>query len=248
MKRTYAAGIALAVAIGFPDRPRAQSFGIEPPALVMELAGSRVKGAPAQLAWSPDNTTLSLQTLEGGASPPKARYYVIRLSDRELQGVDRAPDWASAYWDWKSARTPPGHPELVVQVDTQHQAGGIPSQSLRDKAANRGMDNSVAAQTAVGGALVRILTLNGEAIGRYVDEPLVPGTTFGWSPQTLHAVAYVRSDSRLGLMDLDGSKVDVETAKGVLLPAWSRDGSRIVYLQKKGRRDYELMQIVVLHL
>ena len=49
-------------------------------------------------------------------------------------------------------------------------------------------------------------------------------------------------------MDLDGSKVELDTAKGVMLPAWSSDGSRIVYLQRKGQRDFELMEIVVLHL
>ena len=46
-------------------------------------------------------------------------------------------------------------------------------------------------------------------------------------------------------MDLEGSKRDVDTVKGILLPAWSPDGSRIVYLQKKARRDYQLMQVAV---
>ena len=248
MKSMHAPWIGLAVAVCVPALPLTQSFGVEPPTFVAELQGSSLKGVPSQLSWSPDNTTLSLQTLEGDSAPMKTRYYLIRLSDGQLRGIDAAADWAAPYWNWKSARTPPGRPELVVQVETQHQGGGIPTQSLRDKAANRGLDNAVAAQNAVGGALVRVLTLNGEAIGRYVNQPLVPGTTFGWSPQSLHAVAYVKADGRLGLMDLDGSKVDVDTAKGVFLPAWSPDGSRVVYLQKKGRRDYELMQIVVLHL
>jgi len=137
---------------------------------------------------------------------------------------------------------------MVIQVESQHQAGLIPSQSLRDKTANRGIDNAVAARNAASGSLVRVLTLNGEAIGRYVDEPLVPGTTFGWSPERLRAVTYIRTDGRLGAMDLEGSKIDLNTGKGVLLPAWSPDGSRIVYLQQKGRHDYDLMQIVVLHL
>ena len=242
-----ALAVAIVLAMPAADRLRAQSFGIEPPSLVMTIAGSAIAGAPSQLAWSPDGTALALQTLEGKSAPLKERYYLIRLNERRLQGLDGPPDWAAPYWQWKSSRTPPGRPELVVQVETQNRAGGVPSQSLRDKAANRGIDNAMAAQYASSGAHIRVLTLNGEEIGRYVDQPLVPGTTFGWSPSALHAVAYIKPDGRLGLMDLDGGKVELDTAKGVMLPAWSGDGSRIVYLQRKGRRDFELMEIVVLH-
>jgi hypothetical protein len=248
MMRMRQLHVGFAVALAFCAGALAQSFGTEPPSAIMELRESTLTGAPAQLSWSPDSTTLALQTLEGASAPLKARWYLIRLTDRSLQGVDGAPEWAMTYWTWKSARTPPGHPSMVIQVESQHQAGLIPSQSLRDKAANRGIDNAVAARNAASGSLVRVLTLNGEAIGRYVDEPLVPGTTFGWSPERLRAVTYIRTDGRLGAMDLEGSKIDLNTGKGVLLPAWSPDGSRIVYLQQKGGHDYDLMQIVVLHL
>jgi hypothetical protein len=248
MKLTHACWLGAAAIVCSSGRLLAQSFGIEPPSLAMEIQGASIKGVPSQLTWAPDNASLSLQTLEGNSAPLKAHYYLIRLSDHHLQGADAPPEWAGSYWDWKSSRTPPGHPEFVIQVESQHQAGGIPFQSLHDKAANRGIDNAVAAQGAAAGALVRVLTLNGEAIGRYVDQPLVPGTTFGWSPERLRGVAFVKADGRLGLMDIEGAKVPIETDKGVLLPAWSPDGTRIVYLQKKGRRDYELMQVVVLHL
>jgi hypothetical protein len=239
---------AVVLSTATAGRLAAQSFGIEPPSLVMTIDGTAITGEPSQLSWSPDGTALALQTLEGKSAPLKERYYLIRPDERRLQGLDGAPEWAAPYWQWKSSRTPPGHPELIVQVETQNRAGGIPSQSLRDKAANRGIDNAMAAQYASGGARIRILTLNGEEIGRYVDQPLVPGTTFGWSPPALRAVAYIKPDGRLGLMDLDGSKVELDTAKGVMLPAWSSDGSRIVYLQRKGQHDFELMEIVVLHL
>ena len=248
MTRIHALGIGLVVALGATGRPTAQSLGLEPPAVVLSITAATIKGVPSQLTWSPDNSTLSLQTLEGNSAPLKERYYVIRLADQELQGADAAPEWAAPYWTYKSARAAPGRPDLVIQVEEQHRAGVIPTQSLRDKASNRGIDNAVAAQNAAGGARVRILTLKGEAIGRYVDEPLVPGTTFSWSPQKLQAVVYVKLDGRLGVMDFEGDKLAVDTTTGVLLPAWSPDGSRIVYLRKKGHRDYELMQVVVLHL
>jgi len=204
MMRMRPLHFGFAVALAFSAGALAQSFGTEPPSAIMELRESTFPGAPAQLAWSPDSTTLALQTLEGASAPLKARWYLIRLTDHALQGVDGAPDWAMTYWTWKSARTPPGHPSMVIQVESQHQAGLIPSQSLRDKTANRGIDNAVAARNAASGSLVRVLTLNGEAIVRYVDEPLVPGTTFGWSPERLRAVTYIRTDGRLGAMDLEG--------------------------------------------
>jgi hypothetical protein len=224
-----------------------QPFSAATPSLVADFQGSRFSGDPSQLAWSPDSTTVCLQTLEGDRPPLKTRYYLIRLSEHDFHGVDVAPDWAPKYWDWKSTRTPPGHPELVIQVETQNPSGKIPTQSLRDKAANRGMENVFAARNEAEGSGVRTLTLKGEAIGRYVDQPLVPGMTFGWSPEALHAVAYARPDGRLALMDLQGAKIDVDATKGVILPAWSPDGSTVVYVQKQGRHHYALMQVAVTH-
>ncbi len=71
--------------------------------------------------------------------------------------------------------------------------------------------------------------------------------TFGWSPETLHAVAYAKPDGHLALMDLQGGKINVDAAKGILLPAWSPDGSAIVYIQKQGRHHYALMHVAVTH-
>ena len=88
---------------------------------------------------------------------------------------------------------PPGHPELVIQVESHNKGGSIPTESLSAKAANvggRGLENAVAAQNEAEGSVVRTLTLKGEPIGQFVNQPLVPGTTFGWSPETLHALAH----------------------------------------------------------
>jgi hypothetical protein len=106
------------------------------------------------------------------------------------------------------------------------------------------MENAVAAQNEAG-SVTRTLTLKGETIGRYVDQPLVPGMTFGWSPTTLHAVAYAKTDGHLAIFDFDKVPVDVGGTKAVLLPAWSPDGSSIAYLQKTGRRDYVLSTVAV---
>lgn len=95
--------------------------------------------------------------------------------------------------------------------------------------------------------MTRTLTLKGEAIGRYVNEPLVPGLTFGWSSAALHAVAYARADGHLAIFDFDKVPVDVQGTKAVLLPAWSPDGTQVAYLQKTGRRDFVLSMVGVAH-
>jgi WD40-like Beta Propeller Repeat len=240
-------GLLLAALVVSVPAAQAQPFAAAAPMLAADLQGLPFSGDPSQLAWSPDSTTVCLQTLEGDRPPLKTRYYLIRLGEHAFHGIDVAPDWAPKYWDWKSARTPPGHPELVIEVDTQSKAGKIPTQSLQEKSKNGLMDNAVAAQNEAGGSVVRTLTLKGEAIGRYVNQPLVPGMTFGWSPEALHAVAYAKPGGELALMDLQGGKIAVDTTKGVSLPAWSPDGSMIVYVQKQGRHHYALMQVAVTH-
>jgi hypothetical protein len=244
--RSSTLGLMLAAAVVSVPTGQ-QPFSAATPTLVVDLQGSRFKGDPSQLAWSPDSTTLCLQTLEGDSAPLKTRYYLIRLGGHDFQGIDAAPDWAPKYWEWKSARTAPGHPELVIQVETQNKPGKIPTQSLQQKSKNGMMENAIAAQNEAGGSVVRTLTLSGEAIGQYVDQPLVPGMTFGWSPEALHAVAYVKPTGRLALMDLKGDKLEVDAMKGINLPAWSPDGSQIVYVQQQGRHHFALMQVAVTH-
>jgi hypothetical protein len=240
-------GLLLAALVVSVPAAQPQPFSAAAPTLAADLQGSRFSGDPSQLAWSPDSTTVCVQTLEGDRPPLKTRYYLIRLGEHEFHGIDVAPDWAPKYWDWKSARTPPGHPELVIQVDTQSKAGKVPTQSLQEKSKNGLMNNAVAAQNEAGGSVVRTLTLKGEAIGQYVDQPMVPGMTFGWSPEALHAVAYAKPDGHLALMDLQGGNIELDATKGISLPAWSPDGSTIVYVQKLGRHHFAVMRVAVTH-
>jgi len=221
-----------------------QSPSFTPPRAVLEWHGSQLRGVPSQLTWSPDSKQLCLQTLEGDG-PGKPHAYLVTIESRTSQGLDVPPAWAAAYWNWKSTRMPPGHPELVIQVDTVDKAGKIPTQSLSDKAKQGMMENAVAAQNEAGGGVTRTLTLKGETIGQYVNQPLVPGMTFGWSPEALHAVAFAKPDGHLAVLDFDGGRVDVDGTKSVLLPAWAPDGTTVAFLQKTGRHDYVLSTIGV---
>jgi hypothetical protein len=223
----------------------APPFVVSHPAIVVDLDVGKLKGVPTALAWSTHDGEFYLQTVDDDR---KLRHFLVR-STSDPQGLDEQPAWAATYWNWKSGRVVPGHPELVIEVATATKTGQVPSQSLREKAA--GMSNP---GTAMRGAVdasndrqnVRTLLLKGEVIGEYIDAPLVPGLTFGWSPEKLHAVAYVPHSGRLMLMDVvSGEKQEVESTSSVSLPAWSSDGSRIVFLEKTGRKKYALMQVTV---
>jgi hypothetical protein len=245
--------LAAALGVGLASPSVFQSWSVGAPTLAVDIQGSRFGGGPAQLTWSPDSTTLCLKTLDGDKSQ-MARYYELVPAEHTFRGVDFAPEWAAKYWTWKSARSAPGHPELVIQVENRNRSGGIPTEDLHAKGNNvsggrtdttLGINSGVAAANEAQGSVVRTLLLDGHAIGQYVDEPLVPGTTFGWSPETLHAVAFASPNGHLQVWAIRGETEEAPGAKGVLLPAWSPDGSQIAYLQKIGRNHYALMQVAV---
>jgi hypothetical protein len=236
--------LASAALIGRAAEP---PFVVSTPATLVDVDLGKLKGAPTCLAWSPNEGEFYLQTVDDGA---KMRHFIIRLGSSP-QAADGEPVWASTYWTWKSARTVPGHPDLAIEVATRNDTSQITSMNLHDKAAGIGDRNGtpgagIMANANIGAAQVRTLLLKGEVIGEYVNAPLVPGLTFGWSPEPLQAVAYVPHSHRLMLMDtVSGAKQEVSATSEVLLPAWSPDGSQIVFLQKTGRKTFALMRVTV---
>ncbi len=142
--------------------------------------------------------------------------------------------------------------ERVLHVD-EHPDGRIDSRERRETGRLGRLPPSPGSTAArdltdanVGATQVRTLLLKDEVIGEYVNAPLVPGLTFGWSPEPLQAVAYVAHSHRLMLMDVvSGAKQEVSATSDVLLPAWSPDGSQIVFLQKTSRKTFALMRVTV---
>jgi hypothetical protein len=81
----------------------------------------KLKGRPAQLAWSDDETELYLQVVQGvTADSLKVRHYLLRQG-MEPAAIDRQPIWAQTYWKWKSAKSFFGDPLLTIDVDTVRQ-------------------------------------------------------------------------------------------------------------------------------
>jgi len=225
----------------------AGALTVSEPQPLTDVDMGKLKGTPAMLTWSPIEGEYYLQTVDDGA----IRHYTFRAG-AEPQQVPAEPDWAVSYWTWKSSRSVPGHLDMLINVSTKSERASVPNQSLATKAA--GMSNgSVAMEGSANEAIAsengtqtRTLVLNGEAIGEFKNQPLVPGQTFGWSPEPLHAVAYVTHNKQLALMDvLSKDKQLIAGSKDVSLPAWSLDGRAILYLEKSGRKKYTVMRIEV---
>jgi hypothetical protein len=65
--------------------------------------------------------------------------------------------------------------------------------------------------------------------------------TFGWGPKGSQVIAYAAQKSgKVVVMNAGGKKRELDGTKDALLPAWSPDGSRLVWLQKAGRRKFVL--------
>ncbi|HVC20340.1 MAG TPA: hypothetical protein VNE16_09695 [Vicinamibacterales bacterium] len=253
MKRAVALTVALAGLIA-PVLAGAPSFHVTPPAVIIDVDGHTLKGDPVQLAWGNTEGRFYVQTVQGYQPKVVFRHYTITLGDKAPVGVKTEPAWASTYWSWKSTRNAPADPNLLIDVRSRVDANRIPIMSLADKAAAM---SSGGGQLALQGAeaagndrqnavKVRMLLLKGTTIGQFYNAPLLPGLTFGWSPKALHAVAYVDTHGRLAIFDyLLGAKQVVDGTRNVLLPAWSPDGTKIVFLQKTGDKRYTLEQVNV---
>jgi hypothetical protein len=121
--------------------------------------------------------------------------------------------------------------------------GGDPTSA----GAGQGIPQQAATGAAMQAQQVTTVTmkLKGELLGEWVNERPQPGTTFGWAPKPLGLIAFAKNGGALVLMDREGHKQGVEGSKDCLLPAWSDDGTRVVYLQKKDKKKYNLMLVSV---
>jgi hypothetical protein len=226
-------------------------FQVSAPATVVDLDGSTFKGEPVQLAWSTDGQ-FYLQTVEGDGPKAKFRHYLVNVGASGPKSVGSEPKWATDYWAFKSTRNTPANPSLLIDVRSRVEHNRLPTQSLAQKA-KAADSGQVAMQGAMeagndykNGADVRTLVLGSHIISTFIDEPLIPGLTFGWSPATLRAVAYVDERHRLRVLEyVLGEDLEVPDTKDVLLPAWSPQGDKIVFLERTGRDKYALEQVTI---
>jgi hypothetical protein len=211
---------------------------------------SELKGRPAVLAWSEDRSELYLQVVDGqDASRLTWRHYLIKENSKP-QAASEQPGWVQEYWHWKSAKSFFGDPLLTIDVDVRR--------TLLDNLNGTSDNKAVYLQPYITGeALLRskqsggsqitsTLLLRKQVIGRFIDEMVVPGYTFSWSPEDLRLIAFRSHTGRLVIMNGDGETQEVTGTNDVLLPAWSDDGREIAFLEKTGRKTFNVVVVPVL--
>jgi hypothetical protein len=223
------------------------------PAKVATLDTDKLKGEPTQLSWSADGTQFALQTSERDKTgmTRNPRVYVLAAGDGKATPVDAVPEWAEKYWTWKSNQFAPWPGETKIDVMQDRKTVTSTSAPMGGSLAKGGTSgdpngggttaDEVASNKAQSQTLnVVTLKLMGETVGYFEGVQFLAGYTFGWAPKDVAAIAYVNGSGRLAVMEKDGQKQQVEGTKGVLLPAWSVDGTKIAFLQKAGKNKYDL--------
>ena len=207
---------------------------------------------PVRLAWSRDDRQLYLATAASLArNAPPVKQFVVDLESSQVTPVDRAPDWVGTYWDWKADRTSQHWPDLTIDVKTERKKIGASNPSTgamtRDAITGGTMGDGTGAGVVDKSAgasetqLVYSLLLKGHVIEQSAGEPPNPGLTFSWVPGGDGPVM-VFADERghLRLLQKNGRDREVKDANKASLPAVSWSGSRLAYLEQKGRKEWAL--------
>ena len=218
---------------------------------------SKIKGSLlCELAWSPDNTELYLQTCDEdkNALLKESFHYILPVATGVPKRVDARPDWAAAYWQWKSAQTAPRDETFKIDLQatkevlsaTAHPMAG--DLAMGGSPTGRGGRGGVPVETAASAARdsqsanVYRMMLNGQIVGEWINHRTMPGVTFGWGPLESGLIAYADRDSgTLVIMNKSGGRQKIEGTKDVLLPGFTSDGKQLVYVTDLGHRKYALM-------
>jgi hypothetical protein len=209
-----------------------------------------------QLAWSDDQTQIYLQTFneDKRALPKDVYHYVVPATGGEFKKVSAEPDWAIAYWSWKSGQTAPDDAAFKIEIGTDKRINNATAMPMGGDFARGGGDTggggtSVGAVTqAAQGATndtVYTMHLKNEIVGEFVNHAIMPGLTFGWGPKGTHLIAYADQQGHLVFMDSTGAKQKIEGTKSVVLPAFTADAAKIAYLEGRGRNKYALVVATV---
>lgn len=227
------------------------SVTLSSPATIAEVDMNKLKGQPSRMAWSPDSKEIYLQTIEGPFHQPKAiRHYMISATDGQVKDVEVEPAWFAPYWAVKSHKASPDVPSTEIALTTEQRretttsvprGGDLARGGVDTGASGSSTEDALKAAHASQTSVVYTMKLHGQTIGEFVNSVLVPGLTFAWGPKGSKAIAYVElKGGKLVLMDPDGKRQAVDGTKDALLPMWSQDATQLAWLQKDGKKKYEL--------
>jgi hypothetical protein len=215
---------------------------VGPPATVTELDLGKLKGELREIGWSPDGAQLYVQTADGDPPSAKRRHYLVSATGGLPTAVDAQPEWANAYWEFKSDRAAPGIGSLMIDLEQKLEKVKIGTGAGRP--GEMGIGAGVSVDKIAEGQREKVarLTLLGETISEFVNQVPIPGLMFSWGPAGSGAIAYTdRETGHLLLLDQHKHKQTVAGIKDALLPAWSIDGTRLAWVQKAGRKKYTLL-------
>jgi hypothetical protein len=219
---------------------------------IAEVDTGKLKGDVARLSWSPDGSELYLQTVERDKTGvvKSAKHYLVSTAARTIKGVDQEPAWAAQYWSWKSAQASPAAPSFKIDVKEREETIRATSTPTGGAMAKGGTVNptdgttfeevaNAANQTQK--AVIFTLAVGNEKIGEWTNEAVVPGVNFGWAPAPLRLLAFARRDGGpLVVLDPSGVRQELAGPKSAVLPAWSDDGKRLAWLERKDKKKYQL--------
>jgi hypothetical protein len=231
----------------------ARQVALAPAQPIADLDLGKLKGEPARLSWSADGLEFYLQTIERdhGGNVKAAHHYLVSTSSKSVKGVEEEPAWAAKYWEWKSAQGSPGARSFSIAVDgprretkrsTAAPTGGVLARGgTADPSAGTTVADVAAAADQTQVQVIYALKVKNETIGEWVNEAVMPGLNFGWAPAPARLLAFTsRNGGPIVVLDEAGRKQELAGAKSAILPAWSTDGKRLAWLERKDRKKYQL--------
>ena len=227
------------------------SLAIAPAKTLGQIDTDKIKGQPSRIAWAPDGTELYLEMMDGqfaNRAAAKFSHHVYNVQNGEHRQVSAEPEWATGYWTAKSGQASPDDPAFKIDLKSETRAQKTVSTPMGGDLARGGGDVGTATGgDALGAAYnqqpvpVHTMLLNGEIVGEYVNSVIVPGQTFGWGPPGTKVIAYSATKSgRVVIMDQQGAKQEIQGTKDAMFPAWSPDGKYLAWLEKDGKKKYQL--------
>ena len=211
-----------------------------------------------QLAWSPDETELYLQTYDPNrdASVKAVYHYRIPVTGGAPEALAAPPTWVADYWAWKSGQAAPGNPSWKIDVSSEKTIASATSMPMGGDLARGGTVNPTSGTTAesvithaAGSANLNTYTmrLNSQTVGEWINHPIMPGLTFGWGPTGSGLIAFADTkDGQLILMDASGATQRIDGTSHASLPAFTPSGSRVAYVEEQGRNKFSLVIAAVI--
>lgn len=231
----------------------AAQLSIAAPQPVADLDAGKLKGDLARLAWSDDRSEFYVQTIERDrtGNPKAVHHYLVSTSSRSVKDAAGEPPWAAQYWQWKSAQASPAAPAFRISVEERTETkravaaptgGDLARGGTPDPTAGSTLSDAASAADTMQTAHIYALKVKTETIGEWTNAAVTPGTNFTWAPAPLRLLAFARRDGgSIVILDPSGAKQELAGTKGALLPAWSSDGRRLAWIERKDRKTYQLM-------